>query len=200
MRWRQVLWLYGVAALLGGVYVAVEWRSDRPAAAQSKPSRARMLPVTVEDVVRVELELDAADGRIVLERDGEVWAVRRPRGGHLHRDLVQAFVEALVGAEIIESVPADVADLATFGLGADATRVRLWSGAAEPSVVELGALNPTGTAVYARLVGGAVILIGRNPHYYLELIAAGVRRDPSGAPERAGPIASRRLTFGRPAG
>lgn len=169
MGWRQVVGLYAVLAVLAVLYVVVE--PPRPEIeTDAPPARPKFLTVGRDDVAEVRLE---REGRpVTLLRVGARWQVVEPAGAAVPTDLVRAFVEALVDADEIDRVAAVPTEVAPFGLDDDATRVTIVeAGEAEPTVVLLGRTNPTGTALYARRVGAAgVVLIGRNIRYYEDLI------------------------------
>lgn len=176
MRWRQVVALYVVLGALAVAWLVLEPR--RPELDEgTPPARPRFLALRRDAVDEVRLE--RAGRAVTFRRVGERWQVTDPSGSSVPPDLVRAFVEALVDADEIDRVTAVPTDVEPFGLDDDATRVTITSsgggsgsgGSGEPTVVLLGRTNPTGTALYARRVGVAgVVLIGRNVRYYEDLI------------------------------
>jgi hypothetical protein len=177
VRWRQIVVLYVILGALAAAWVTLEPR--RPALdAGTPPARPRFLAVARDQIVEVRIE--RAGRAVIFRRAGERWQVAEPSGSSVPPDLARAFVEALVDADEIDRVAAVPTDVEPFGLDDDATRVTITTGGstgegrgggAEPTVVLLGRTNPTGTALYARRVGVAgVVLIGRNVRYYEDLI------------------------------
>src|SRR5262245_33423500 len=168
MRWRQVVLLYVVLALLAMVYLR-----ERPVAREaddtSRPPRARFLQVAAADVTGIRL---VRGTRVVsVHRDGRDWTVVEPAGADLPGDLVSGFLQALLTTEEIDRIVATTGDLRSFGLDDDADRVELTLAEGAPLVVTLGGTNPTGTALYARRAEeGGIILIGRQVRDYQDLI------------------------------
>jgi hypothetical protein len=167
VRWRQVVLLYAVLALLAGEYWLVERRRVEPPA--THPVRERILPLQVEDLREVRLR---RGGRtIVSRREGGVWAVVEPPNATIPQDLLEAFAVALTEAEEIARVGGAEVDPRAYGLDEGAARVEVVAAQGEPLLVTIGETNPTGTAVYARRGASPdVILIGRNVRYYEDLI------------------------------
>jgi hypothetical protein len=197
MRWSRLLALYVVAALLGAEYWWIE-RPGTPEPVDHEAPRARMFPIDPGDVVRVDLGAGAR--RIVLALEEGTWTIVRPTDRDIPRDLIQAFITALVGAEIIDWVAADAEPSERFGFGPEAARVRMWDREGTAWSIEIGAVAPTGTAVYVRRPDGNVALLGRNAQYYLDLIVGAVRAAPTVEPDTGRPVASRRLTIDHRAG
>jgi hypothetical protein len=167
VRWRQVVLLYAVLALLAGEYWLVERRRvERPT---THPVRERVLPLQAEDLREVRLR---RGGRtIVSRREGGVWAVVEPPNTSIPQDLLEAFAVALTEAEEIARVAGAEVDPHAYGLDEGAARVEVVAAQGEPLLVTIGETNPTGTAVYARRgTSPDVILIGRNVRYYEDLI------------------------------
>jgi hypothetical protein len=172
MRWRDVAVLYAIAGLL-----AVDWmRAPRPTDqdAMVAPPRARIVPLDAASVNEVAIE--HGERRVVARRSGDEWRVEEPAGADVPSDLVRAFVAAVLEAEEIEKVGPE-ADAAAFGLGDGATRVELRPAGGPPETLWLGGANPSGTAVYARRLGGdGVVLVGRTLRLYEEMILQALPR------------------------
>jgi Domain of unknown function (DUF4340) len=164
---RQVIVLYLVLAALAAEYLLIERR--RPPPPHGLPARERFLPLRAEELRQMRLE---QGGRTVTSRRaGERWVVVDPPSAAIPPDLIAAFARALAGAEQIERVKENNADLRTYGLDERAARVEVRGASGDPFVVTLGGTNPTGTAIYAQLAGTPeVVLIGRDVRYYEELI------------------------------
>jgi Domain of unknown function (DUF4340) len=186
MRWRQVLLLYVVAAVLAADYLRGPAAAPGPPTT-NRPVRPRVLaldPATLSEVAIVH-----AGRRVVARRDGDGWTIEEPAGANVPGDLVKAFVTTLVEAEEIERV-GSADDLAAFGLDDAATRLELRPSGGPPETLWLGGTNPSGTAVYARRMGAHdVILVGRTLRYYEELLLQAL-------PAPAVPADTRRRTLG----
>jgi hypothetical protein len=186
MRWRQVVVLYAVAALL-----AVEYFRPvpDPGAADRGAGRARVVGLDLASVNEVAIEHGGR--RVVARRDGDEWRVEEPPGADVPSDLVQAFVAAVLEAEEIERVGSDQ-DVAAFGLDDGATRVEIRPAGGPPETLWLGGANPSGTAIYARRLGGRdVILVGRTLRLYEELILQALPRPKVPAGTEVGPVGMR---------
>jgi len=165
VRWRQVVLLWTVVAVLAGEYWLVERTPpEQPAA----PTRRRFLPVDVATVREVRI---ARGGRtIVSRRDAQGWTLVEPAAGPVPPDLIAAFAGALTSAEEIARVAGPEAATEQFGLDERAARVEVLTDASEPQVVTIGDPNPNGTAVYARRADGDVVLIGRQVRDYEDML------------------------------
>jgi len=197
MRWRQVLLLYGIAALLAVDYARPVWDRDE-AASEKRAGRTRIMALDLSSVNEVAIEHGGR--RVVARRDGDGWRVDEPPGAEVPSDLVQAFVGAVLEAEEIERVGAEQ-DAAAFGLDEGATRVEIRPAGGPPETLWLGGTNPSGTAVYARRLGARdVILVGRTLRLYEELILQALPRPEVPVDTKIGPIGAREpLTLrGRP--
>ena len=150
MTVRGTLVLAAVLAALVA-YLAV----TRPPA--GPPRGHTMLTPPLGTATTVEIVRDSGTARFV-RRDG-TWS---PTGA---ADLV----EALASLEVLDVVEAAPSDPATYGLGADALRLRVTSDAGELVALEIGATNPAETAVYVRRIGSApVLLVGALLRWELE--------------------------------
>jgi hypothetical protein len=188
MRWRQVVGLYVVAGLLGGLYVHLTApRAER--AADVLPHRARVLAISTDAVTGLTIERGARE--VVLRREGEGWTVASPPNASLPPDLIRAFVGAVVDAEEIDRVGDGGREPATFGLDDHATRITVRLGDGRQEVLLLGTTNPTGTAVYARRAGAPdVLLVGRTILYYEDLILQALPLPSVPAGTELGPVGS----------
>ena len=180
-----MLW-YAVAVALGLAY----WRTEPPAAPARSPTAAAARPpllnLSVDGVRTVRL---VHGGRaLVFDHQGGGWQVREPVDAPVPAGLIDAFMAALLGAQIIDRAGDVAGDLTPFGLGENATRIEVDTDQKPAVVIHLGAINPSGTAVYVRLVGERqVLLIGRNLAYYEEMLFQAL--PPAQVPaETAGPV------------
>jgi hypothetical protein len=108
---------------------------------------------------------------VEIVRDGETTRFVR-RGGTWSSPAAADLIDALASLEVLDVVEDAPSDPSTYGLGADALRlrVRVLSDAGEELVaLEIGATNPAETAVYVRRVGSApVLLVGALLRWELE--------------------------------
>ncbi len=104
--------------------------------------------------------------------DGKLYKVIEPANVFVPQDLMQATVTLLLGAKSVEVVADHPTDLKQFGLDQPETLMILEApGVAQPIKIIFGSLNPTKTAVYARIEGvPKVFLLGRNLEYYQTLM------------------------------
>jgi hypothetical protein len=174
MRWRQVVALWGVFAVLLAWWLASGAGSPPPETAAPPAERVRFLEgVAAADVAGVRLERGAR--AVAVRRDGAYWRVTAPSDADVPSDLVAAFVQALLGSREIARAAATTVELPGFGLADGATRVVVEVSGRAPLELDLGGFNPTGTAVYARRTDGAgVVLIGRDVHDYADLLFGGL--------------------------
>jgi hypothetical protein len=78
-------------------------------------------------------------------------------------------IDGLASLEVLDVVEDRPSDPSTYGLGADALRLRVASDAGELVALEVGATNPAETAVYVRRIGSApVLLVGALLRWELE--------------------------------
>jgi len=173
MRWRQVALLYAVAALLAFEYA----RGVPPPTGPQPEATGRPRVLSLDRTTLSEIAIEHAGRRVIARRHGDGWEVQEPPSADVPSDLVQAFVTAVLEAEEIERVGGDH-DLAAFGLDDDrATRIELRPSGGPPETLWIGDANPSGTAVYARRLGGRdVFLVGRTLRYYEELILQALPR------------------------
>jgi hypothetical protein len=183
MRWRQVIALWVVAAVLGGWYWLVELRRVEPVQSVEKPPFIVFDPAGLREV-RVQRQ-----GHTMVSRwDGAAWVVVEPKGGTVPSDLIAAFANALASSQEIARIADRADDTAQYGLDERASRIEVVPANGDAVVVVLGGTNPTGTAVYARRdAAPEVVLVGRNIRYYEDLIfqALGAKDAPTtdqGAP------------------
>jgi len=183
MRWRQVIALWVVAAVLGGWYSLVELRRVEPANSVEKPPFIVIDPAGLREV-RVRRQ-----GHTLVSRwDGAGWVVIEPKGGTVPSDLIAAFANALAQSQEIARIADRADDAGQYGLDDRASRIEVVPVNGDAVVVVLGGTNPTGTAIYARRdAAPEVVLVGRNIRYYEDLIfqALGAKDAPTtdqGAP------------------
>ncbi|MGH7895686.1 MAG: DUF4340 domain-containing protein [Candidatus Binatia bacterium] len=188
MRWRQVVVLYAVAALLGAEYLRGGVQRPQQGATQRQP-HARVFAVDADAVTEVRIERGGHE--VVLRRESGTWIVVTPPDAAVPADLIRAFLVAVIDAEEIERVGDGGQEPATFGLDDRATRITLRLDGDRREVLLLGATNPTGTAVYARRAGSPdVLLVGRTLLYYEELILQALPQPSVPADTKLGPVGS----------
>ncbi len=168
MGWRQVIALYAVLGVLGGVYW---WLGREPEPrAPVAPVRARFLPVDARGFAAFRL---VRGGRAIYARRGadDRWEVSEPADAPIPSDLLAAFAAALGDAEEIQQVGGTGTDAEAFGLGETAAHVDIDLVDGRHVGLRIGDTNANGTAVYARRDGEpAIVLVGRNVRYYEDLL------------------------------
>ncbi len=179
MTWARVLQVYVVLILLAG-YVAIFERLEADVDPKNipPPMEESLLQAGSEAIVSLTLRRGADEVHAVLA--GDRWQVLRPTEADVPSDLLSAIVGTLTAGQASEVLAAlSGAELAEFGLVDPSAEIEIgFAGGVEAIVVQLGAQNPTGTAVYARRSDrDAVFLVGMNVRYYLDLVLAGVRAD-----------------------
>jgi Domain of unknown function (DUF4340) len=103
--------------------------------------------------------------------DPKRYQVVEPANGFIPQDLMQATMSLLMGAKSVEVVSDNPNDLRQFGLDQPTTTMVITAPGRQPIRIEFGSLNPTKTAVYARIIGiPKVFLMGRNLDYYQTLM------------------------------
>lgn len=195
MRLGRIASLWAIAVALGLLYRAEERRGEPAPTVLDEPDRARLVDVDAADVRAVGL----VDGPVVMRLAPEAagWRVVEPAGTLVPGDLVEAFVESLLAAVVLDAVPPDGDRGSDFGLD-EGRRIEIEVGDGSRRVFVLGNETPTGTSAYVRDGTGAVRVIGRNSLVYRELLLDAVRPPRDVEPPTA-PVARRRLTgTGRP--
>jgi hypothetical protein len=176
MTWSRALLYLATWASLSAYYVAFE-RSPQAPVARSDVTAAEQRLVPFRAGAVTMLSLDAHGTHVRCERSEGQWRVLEPAGAPVPIDLVAAIVATLTELPPVEIVPlSDGSQSADFGLE-DAT-VHLTVGAgAEQVRLQLGARNPSQTAVYARRDGAEeIVLVGLNVQYYVDLLIEALRR------------------------
>lgn len=172
MSWRRVAGIYLVLALLAGWVLVVE--RDAPpieAVPAQAPVGASLLDTAADAVTAV---IFRREGKVVRAgREDRRWRVIEPAGADIPSDLIEATIATLTAgqaAQRLTDLPEP--ELAAYGLDVPSTTFELVMGPAGHSVtVQVGARNPTGTAVYARRSDQpAIFLVGMNLGYYLDMI------------------------------
>jgi hypothetical protein len=103
-----------------------------------------------------------------------------PADARVPADLVAAIVAALTELPPVDVVPpAPGARAVEFGLEEHSVRLVVGTDT-EEARVQLGARNPSQTAVYARRDGDEeIVLVGLNVQYYVDLLIEASRRPPA---------------------
>lgn len=183
MRWRQVILLYAVAVALGGWYLTIERQPETPKTAD----RRRFLNLDARGLREVRVR--RADQVMVSRWDAGGWVIVEPAGGFVPSDLIAAFTNALAAAEEIARVTDRTDDAKQYGLDERASRIEIVPIRGDPIIVVLGEMNPTRTAVYARLdAAPEVVLVGRNIRYYEDLIFEALSAHEAPTTEHGAPV------------
>ncbi len=172
MSWRRVAGIYLVLALLAGWVLVVERDAPpiEPTPAQ-EPIGASLVDAAADAVTSAVFR---REGKVVRAgREDRRWRVIEPADADLPSDLIEATIATLTtgqAAERLTDLPGS--ELAAYGLDVPSTTLELGIDPGGRSVtVQVGARNPTGTAMYARRSDQpAIFLVGMNLGYYLDLI------------------------------
>jgi hypothetical protein len=120
--------------------------------------RGTMLTPPLDTATSVEIVRDGASTRFERRGDG-TWSAPG----------VADFIDALGSLEVVDVLDGAPSDPTSYGLGADALRLRVSSATGELVGLEVGATNPAETAVYVRRIGSApVLLVGALLRWELE--------------------------------
>jgi hypothetical protein len=182
VSWRAVGVVYALLALLLAFVLRFEREPDVHAP-PPEAAPARSLLGVEASAVRAVTFL-RGDARVRAERRNGRWHVVEPAGAVVPPDLVEAAVATLTAGQVSEIVADDArgADLSIFGLAAPSSSIVLTTdtgGGSRDVTVLFGDMNPTRTALYARLADDPrAYLVGLNVRYYEDLIfdAAAARR------------------------
>jgi len=169
---RKVAGIYLVLALLAGWVMIVE--RDAPPiqpVPEQAPVGASLLDAAADTVTTVTFR---REGKLVRgSREDRRWRIIEPAGADVPSDLIEATIATLTTGQAAERLAdASEHELAAYGLDAPSTTLELMMAPVGHSVtVQVGARNPTRTAMYARRSDQPTIfLVGMNLGYYLDLI------------------------------
>jgi hypothetical protein len=180
MTWRRIAAYYVLSIILGGYYLAFEWRPnpEKPIRGPRPIVQNRFLPLAREDIY--ELVLRRANATVQCRRNGDTWETIEPSGTKITSAIVASLIENLTLVKEVQVVEQSAADFTPYGLTPPHSTLELRD--EEKSLlatVLIGDRNPTESAVYARLENSPqVVLLGYSVRYYEELIfeAAGFSR------------------------
>ena len=130
----------------------------------------RPAPGLVDDLANSLMPSLAGATRIEMTEGGRTGSVARRDGAWARAGIDDLLHEvgSLQVLGVIESVPSDPA---LYGLGPDATRLRVANDTGTIADVEVGAMNPAGTGLYVRRRGEpAVLLVGALLRWELEKV------------------------------
>ena len=157
---RLIVWGVLFAALV--TYTLLFERPDDRAAAPVLPDtdEVRLVDVAADDITTVEIIRSGT--RVALRRRLGGWTVTRPAGGSIDSEVAGSLIAAIADAVVIETIADQANDGAQYGLGDDATRVRLGvDGRDEPLELVLGDTAPSGLSLYAtRSTDAPIVLVG----------------------------------------
>jgi hypothetical protein len=180
MTWRRIAVYYVLSVILGGYYLAFEWRPnpEKPIRGPRQVVQNRFLPLAREDIH--ELVLRRANAIVQCRRNGDTWETIEPSGAKITSAIVASLIENLTLGKEVQVVDRSAADLKPYGLAPPYSTLELKGKEKNPlTTVLIGDRNPTESAVYARLENSPqVVLLGYSVRYYEELIfeAAGFSR------------------------
>jgi hypothetical protein len=176
MTWTRALLYLAIWGVLSAYYVAFERSPQEPSTPPEPSAQAtRFIPFRGEAVNRLSLDVHGTRLRCEL-RDGQ-WNVVEPVDSRIPADLIAAIVATLTELPPVDAVPLTAgARPADFGLEEESVRLTLGTGT-EEARLQLGARNPSQTAIYARRDGAEeIVLIGLNVQYYVDLLIEASRQ------------------------
>jgi hypothetical protein len=155
-----------VFAILLPYYVLIDTPQLKMVRLQQQESLLKL-----SSIDSITLNRGAETIRFQRTSDPKLYQVIQPSNGFIPQDLMQATMALLIGAKSVEVVSDNPSDLRQFGLDQPTTTMVITAPGREPIHIDFGALNPTKTAVYARIIGvPKVFLMGRNLEYYQTLM------------------------------
>jgi Domain of unknown function (DUF4340) len=145
---------------------------DRPRPRIAAPSVERMRLLKVSEIDAVTITAGGQTVRFEKAPDGRSYKLVEPPNKFVPQDLMKAMVSLLIDAKSVEVVSTDPGDLAEFGLDRPRAEIAVRARSSRmPIVILLGADNPTGTAIYARIKGAPeVFMLGSDLDYYRTLM------------------------------
>ncbi len=172
MSWRRVGTIYVVLALLAAVVIVGGREGGSTGTPERQAVGPSMLATDAAAVQAVTFRKGDRSVRAVLQ--DRRWRTIEPAGAEVSSDLIAATIATLTEGQAAEKLAQQPEhDLAAYGLDAPSATVDVVIGdaATKPVTVEIGARNPTQTAVYARRRDQpAIFLVGMNLSYYIDLI------------------------------
>lgn len=176
MTWTRALLYLAIWGVLTVYYFAF----DHPPTAPSTPAETvtkseRLVPLHAAAVTQLSLEAHGLALR--CDRTDGQWRVVEPAGAPIPADLIAALVTTLTELPPVGVVPLGGEGKADdFGLTDPVARITIGDGTARIGL-QLGARNPSQTAVYARRDDAeAIVLVGLNVQYYVDLIIEALKR------------------------
>jgi Domain of unknown function (DUF4340) len=163
-------------ALLFSILIAVAipyyYFVDRPRPRISAPRVELARLLNVSDIDAVTMTAGGRTIRFEKTSDGHTYRLVEPPNKFVPQDLMKALVSLLINAKSVEVVSTDPGNLAEFGLDRPRAGIAVKAPSSRaPIEILLGADNPVGTAVYARIRGvPKVFLVGKNLDYYRTLM------------------------------
>lgn len=172
MTWRRVFLIYGVLAMLVGYLTVFDGSDPDPTATDLTSPGPSLLGAEASAVSIVTFRKDGRTVRAELEAGR--WRAVEPPGVHVPPDLIDAAIATLTAGQASEKLSEKPADgLGDYGLDMPSATIEIVVGAptTPPIAVQIGARNPTQTAVYARRTDDdSIYLVGMNLRYYIDLI------------------------------
>ncbi len=173
MSWKKVGLYYLFAAVFGTYFFLFEWRPPKKIGlAEPGPTaqESQFLAIARDDIHG--LILKRPNLALTFRRDGQRWTVVEPVGLEVPSDLLTSFVENLTPTKQIIIIAKDPNDFTPFGLNPPHTAIVVQDKAGkEVATVSLGGVNPTSSAIYARIEPSPqVYLLGQSVGYYAQLV------------------------------
>lgn len=150
MQPRQTAILAVMALLLGGYIYVVEIQGG--AEREAAEVQERLLFSDLDATPLVRLEVGTQSGQTAVLEQGDLgWRMLEPVDFPASEETVAALVDAIVALER-DDVVSSAAGPATFGFGADSTRIA-FGGADDRLAFEIGGETPVGSNRYVRVEG-----------------------------------------------
>src|SRR5262249_41502810 len=150
VSWRRVALIYAVLVALATYVLVFDHGAPlAPGEAQQAPIGPSLLRADASAITAITFR---KAGRVVrATRDSDGWRAVEPAGAKVPSDLIAATVATLTAGQAAEKLaPEPEHGLAAYGLDAPAASIEVaLTGAPAAVTVDIGARNPTRTAVYA---------------------------------------------------
>jgi hypothetical protein len=122
----------------------------------------QLLNVEAEGIQSLRIE-DARGEVVAVERDAQgAWALTEPQADETDTAKVDSVVTSLASLGVLNTLETDLA-LDVVGLSTPAYNLEIGLTDGGQHVIQVGGATPTGTGYYARMDGGAPVVISKFP-------------------------------------